>query len=348
MAVESDAPLFDRIRDFLLDQRLSPDPRHYHFAHRMMTERDGALARSVRTLVDGGFRLSARDIEALGGEAVAALPTVIRPRPLADAAEHPATDDAPYAATRVEALVADTHRQVEGFADMVQAFCAETEGFGRDLAASADAIRCAHGGTDMDEVVRLTSVMLARVHVAESRLADATSEACALRAELAQAHDNARRDSLTDLPNRRAFEEAFAAVAADRPVHVAVCDVDRFKSVNDRFGHAVGDRVLKAIGGALAGACEGHLVARYGGEEFAILFVGIAREVAAATLEAARAEVAARRFRVRESNVAIGSVTFSAGMSRRAPDEDLAPVFARADALLYAAKDAGRDQLRLD
>jgi diguanylate cyclase len=342
VAVESDAPLFDRIRDFLLDQRLSPDPRHYHFAHRIMTERDGALARSVRSLVDGGFRLSARDIETLGGEAVVAMPTAIIPP------SHTIAETDTDAVTRAEGLVARTQRQVEGFTDMVHAIRAETEGFGRDLAASADAIRGAHGGTEIDEVVRLTSVMLGRVHAAESRLADATSEACALRAELEQARDNARRDPLTDLPNRRAFEEAFATVAGDRAVHVAVCDVDRFKSVNDRFGHAVGDRVLKAIGAALAAACDGHLVARYGGEEFVVLFVGVERDVATATLETARAQVAARRFRVRESNAAIGSVTFSAGMSRRGAEEDLAAVFARADALLYAAKDAGRDRLLID
>lgn len=347
---DSSARLFERIRDFLLDQRLSPDPRHYHFAHRVMTETDGALARSVQALVEGGFRLTARDIETLGGETAGPAPSSVVPlvRP-AFPPEHrrdprTATADA-VALALADGLIARTQAQVADFSDMVHAIRTETEDFSRDLAASADAI---HGTSDLEEVVRLTSMMMARVQAAESRLADATIEAGELRAALEEARENARRDPLTDLPNRRAFEEAFARAAAGQPIHVALCDVDRFKSVNDRFGHAVGDRVLKAIAAALGSACEGHLVARHGGEEFAVLFVGVDRAVAVATLETARAEVAARRFRVRESKEQIGTVTFSAGMSLATPGEDLGHVLARADALLYAAKDAGRDRLHAD
>ena len=339
---EGAAALFERIRAFLLDQRLSPDPGHYAFAHRMMTEGDGALARSVKALTDGGFRLTVRDIAALGGKVTTPETEVVPVPPRF--VERRASDATPDPVAHAQGLVARTQMQVEGFADMVHAIRAETEDFGRDLAASADAI----GGTcDGDEVVRLTSMMLARVHAAESRLAHVTSEASALRVELEKARENARRDPLTDLPNRRAFEEAFAG-AAGQPVHVALCDVDRFKSVNDRFGHAVGDRVLKAIAAALGSACDGHLVARHGGEEFAVLFVGVDRDVAMATLEAARAQVASRRFRVRESNEQVGVVTFSAGMCLAHPAEDLTAIFARADALLYAAKHAGRDRLHAE
>jgi len=345
---DGSATLFERIRDFLLDQRLSPDPRHYHFAHRMMTETDGALARSVQTLVEGGFRLSARDIETLGGETIGAAPSSVVPlmRPTSPPEQRRDSGTVtPDVVAVTDGLIARTQAQVAGFSDMVHAIRAETEDFSRDLAASADAI---HGTSDLEEVVRLTSLMLARVQAAESRLADATIEASELRAALEEARESARRDPLTDLPNRRAYQEAFARAASGQPIHVALCDVDRFKSVNDRFGHAVGDRVLKAIAAALGSACAGHLVARHGGEEFAVLFVGVDRDVAVATLETARAEVAARRFRVRESNAQIGAVTLSAGMSVAAPGEDLNAVLARADALLYAAKHAGRDRLHAD
>ena len=341
---EGSAALFERIRDFLLDQRLSADPRHYQFAYRIMTETDGVLARSVQTLTEGGFRLTARDIEKLGGEAAVATPlSVVPPPPRAPEQRHESVAAMPDAAALADGLIARTQAQVAGFSDMVHAIRTETEDLSRDLAASADAI---HATSDVDEVVRLTSVMLARVQAAESRLADATVEASELRAALEEARENARRDPLTDLPNRRAFEEAFARAGAGRPIHVALCDIDRFKSVNDRFGHAVGDRVLKAIAAALSSACEGHLVARHGGEEFAVLFVGVDRDEAVATLESARAQVAARRFRVRESDAQIGAVTFSAGISGTSRAEDLSAVLARADALLYAAKHAGRDQLR--
>jgi len=325
--------LYDRIGDFLVDQRLDADPGNYAFAYHLLVNPDGPLARAVYALTDGGVRLTQRDIETLGCEV------------------QPTTNTA-AAKQKTDGLVARTQMQVEGFQDMVTAMRAETEGFGRDLAASAEAIS---RSTDADatpaigEVARLTTAMLDRVRSAESRLESATREASDLRRELEEARDNARRDPLTDLPNRRALEEAYAAQsAAGASICVAVCDVDHFKSVNDRFGHAVGDRVLKAIAEALAQTCSGHLVARYGGEEFAVLFTGGDIETARATLDAARVKVAAKRYKLRESDAPLGEITFSAGLSAALPGDGLSTVFHRADRLLYAAKTAGRNCLHID
>ena len=322
--------LYAAIGAFLCRHRLSPDPRHYAFAFRVLSDPHGVIAQSVAAMTEGGIRLSSRDIESLGGE-IGALAVTAPP---------------PGASAAADGLVAQTQMQVEGFTDMMHAIRAETQGFGRDLAASADAIRNADSALGVTEVVRLTGVMLDRVRSAEDRLEAATHEASELRAKLEEARENARRDPLTDLPNRRAFEEAFTAgVAAGEQLCVAVCDIDRFKTVNDRFGHSVGDRVLKAIAAALVEGCPGHLVARYGGEEFTILFSGIDRETALVTLEKAREAVAGKRFRLRESDEPLGAVTFSAGLTAAQPGEPLGTVFGRADALLYAAKDGGRNML---
>lgn len=325
-AVEDRAEhVFDQIRAFLVQHRLSPDPLHYSFAHGVVISPNGLLAQSVKTLTEGGIRLSARDIEMFGGK-IGKL-TVDEPA-------------APAPSGTADGLVAQTQMQVEGFTDMMRRVHAETQDFGRDLAASADAMRAA-GGSD---VARLTGVMLGRVQLAEARLEAATHEANELRAKLEEARDNARRDPLTGLPNRRAFEEAFAASAAhDQPLCLAVCDVDRFKRVNDQFGHSVGDRVLRAIAEALTAACDGQVVARYGGEEFTILFSGLGIAGARTTLETAREVVEAKRYRLRESDVPLGAVTISAGLTEVAPGESLGVVFGRADRLLYAAKDSGRN-----
>lgn len=331
--------LFARIGEFLCEQRLSPDPQHYAFAYRVLTESGSTLGRAVAAIIDGGVRLSRSDIEKLGGTATTGVSSTT-----AGPAGTTADDEA--ARARNDGLVAQTQMQVEGFTDMVQAMRAETEGFGRDLAASAHAMKKA--SIAPHEVLRLTGAMLDRVRNAESRLEAATHEASELRIKLEEARNNARRDPLTDLPNRRAFEEAFAAQdASGAALCVAVCDVDHFKAVNDRFGHAVGDRVLKAIADALNTACAGHLVARYGGEEFAILFTDVDRATALATLEDARMTVASKRYRLRESDQPLGAVTFSAGLTAHVAGESLGTVFGRADTLLYAAKHAGRNQLKL-
>jgi diguanylate cyclase len=323
--------LYDRIGAFLFDQRLEPDPANYAFAYQLLADPDGPLALAVGAMTDGGVRLTQRDIETLG--------TDLQP-----------VHNVKAKAVKAEGLVARTQMQVEGFEDMVTAMRAETEGFGRDLAASAEAMSRS-AGTDLamtGEVTRITATMLERVRIAESRLESATREASELRAKLEEARDNARRDPLTDLPNRRAFEEAYAAkVLAGAKVCVAMCDVDHFKSVNDRFGHAVGDRVLKAIAEALTESCKGHLVARYGGEEFAVLFAGIGLEAAQATLDGARASVAVKRYRLRESDAPLGEITFSAGLTAGLGSDSYQSVFRRADTLLYAAKSAGRNCLQI-
>lgn len=330
----SPAKLYARIGQFLTDQRLDPDPANYAFAHAILANPDGPLARAVAELTDGGIRLTMKDVETLG-------------RSLSTG-----SGGASEARERADGLVAQTQMQVEGFEDMVEALRGHAQGFGRDLAASADAIRRSRtdgtGTAAIDEVARITAVMVERVQATEAQLEQATRETAELREKLEEARDNARRDPLTDLPNRRAFEEAFtAATASGETLWLAICDIDHFKSVNDRFGHPVGDRVLKAIGAALAEACEGHFVARYGGEEFVVLFTDVDAGTARATLEQAREKIAAKHFKVRETDAPLGSVTISAGLAPSEPQDHPRSVFGRADALLYKAKHDGRNCVRV-
>ncbi len=326
----SSTSLYDRIGEFLTAQRLSPDPVNYSFAYNVLSHPDGPLARAVASITDGGVRLTMRDIEALG--------VVVVPQGGEQAALH------------AQGLVAQTQLQVEGFADMVQGLREETQDFSRDLAASADAIRRTRDSLTaeshmVEEVTRITGAMVDRIRTAEAQLDTATREAAELRSKLEEARDNARRDPLTDLPNRRAFEEWYEAqVTAQATIWMAVCDIDHFKTVNDRFGHSVGDRVLKSIGSALNEACAGHFVARYGGEEFVVLLTDVDAAAARGTLETAREAVAAKRYRLRETDEPLGAVTFSAGITLASAEEGVRTVFGRADKLLYAAKNAGRNQ----
>ncbi|TCP72824.1 GGDEF domain-containing protein [Sphingomonas sp. PP-CE-1G-424] len=330
--------LYERIGRFLDEHRLSPDPAHYHFAHAVLSAPDQPLAIAVARLTDGGVRLSRNDIERLGGQVVAGAPAAHRP------ASGQASEVA--AETGVDSaisLVVETQHHVEDFTQIMRTMQDETRGFGRDLAKSAAAIKQI---AEIDEITQITSMMIGRIHDSEVRLAAATAEADILRTKLVEAHDIARRDMLTGLPNRRAFEEAFAERDLDAgPYCLAVCDIDRFKGVNDLHGHGVGDRVLIAIGQALSSECAPHLVVRHGGEEFALLIKGKTLSDAAKLLDRVRATVAAKRYRNRETDAPLGSITFSAGITAIHIEETSGIAFSRADRLLYTAKEQGRDRI---
>ena len=171
-----------------------------------------------------------------------------------------------------------------------------------------------------------------------------------LRKNLAKAQRDAHVDQLTGLPNRRAFAEVFArefaeAKEGDQTLALAICDIDLFKRVNDQHGHDTGDRVIRAVGQALnqiSGQCH---VARHGGEEFVMLFRGQTYDEAISALDQTRTNLANKRFKDRDSGLAIGAVTFSGGVVDACAFADTASALRAADEALYRAKDAGRNRI---
>ncbi|MCB1500731.1 MAG: GGDEF domain-containing protein [Bauldia sp.] len=158
----------------------------------------------------------------------------------------------------------------------------------------------------------------------------------------------AESDGLTGVMTRRAFFEAgVPAVAGHKgkhlPVAVAVVDLDHFKSINDRFGHAMGDAVLKRFGElARSMLRDGDLVGRLGGEEFALLLPETGLPQALEIVERLRAAFEAEGAVI--DGVAVGA-TLSAGVATGSPDSTLDAMLGNADEALYAAKARGRNQV---
>lgn len=156
----------------------------------------------------------------------------------------------------------------------------------------------------------------------------------------------ATTDALTGALNRRRlFEVAEAelvhAARSQRPLSLAMLDVDHFKAVNDRFGHLVGDDALQHIAHTARLALRRHdHVARYGGEELAVLLPGTCLDAARRVVERIRAEVAALQL-VREGETV--PLSLSAGVVTALPGESLQALLQRADCALYQAKTRGRN-----
>nr|GID83202.1 hypothetical protein Ade03nite_21260 [Actinoplanes derwentensis] len=157
----------------------------------------------------------------------------------------------------------------------------------------------------------------------------------------------ATEDALTGLPNRRSADERLPKlVAAGGPVCVAVADVDRFKRVNDEYGHFIGDEVLRRIAAILLDRIgETDLVARFGGEEFLIALHGSGIEEARARCELLRASVAAYPWDTIEPGL---TVTLSMGLTEVTGPASLADAMSQADQRLYQAKRNGRNRVQAD
>jgi len=160
-------------------------------------------------------------------------------------------------------------------------------------------------------------------------------------------------DGLTELANRRRFDELYEqewqrAIQSGRPLSLALLDIDAFKQFNDRYGHPAGDRALRSVARTAGAAMHrpGDLAARYGGEELLLLLPETDAQSAHAIAETLRAAIAGLAIPHEASSVApvltvsIGGATFDPG-----GDEQPFELFEAADAQLYRAKQAGRDQV---
>ncbi|MEW6365594.1 MAG: diguanylate cyclase [Acidobacteriota bacterium] len=167
---------------------------------------------------------------------------------------------------------------------------------------------------------------------------------------LAMLRRQARRDMLTGLANRRAMEEELLAFSArhrrhSEPMAVAMLDMDHFKRINDTFGHAVGDVVLKETAHRLAtGMRQSDLCGRWGGEEFLVLFPYTPLEPAVEVIDRLRRDVGREPMKVSETlNL---TVTFSAGVAAGVPgDENARQLVEAADVACYRAKQLGRNRV---
>ena len=183
-------------------------------------------------------------------------------------------------------------------------------------------------------------------------VADSQSEIERLRQALDRSRVEAITDPLSQVLNRKGFDEAVRKAlgrpaAAGRAHCLVMVDIDHFKVINDTYGHPVGDTVIQTLAQLLkrlAGG-PGLAVARVGGEEFAVFMADATLVQATQLAQAARALVSATRIRRRGTQETIATVTISAGVAACLPGDDAGSLVAAADAALYRSKQAGRDRV---
>jgi len=189
----------------------------------------------------------------------------------------------------------------------------------------------------------LAEAMRRSVQRLQRALAEQRSALQRLQKRLSKAEEEARRDPLTGVANRRAFAQA-AAAREQEPYALLLLDLDHFKKINDTYGHEAGDLALVQVARALQRRLRtGDLVARIGGEEFVVLLAGVGLQDAMRVAEELRRRIKQLRC---ETEAGSFACTVSVGVAWHRPGQTLAQVLRAADRALYAAKRKGRDRVQ--
>jgi diguanylate cyclase len=308
-----------------------PTVRNFDLWVHYVTEKDSPLAQEIDRLLAAGEAIT----ESLGEELAARfLPEARLSGDILDAGDV-------------------LSKELQTVTAAIESAQRSSEEYGHELATATERLGVENTGQVKALVEGLTAATRKAqggTAVLEGQLAETTAELTRLRESLDQVRRDAMTDGLTNLANRKAFDECLETTCAQadaegKGVTLAIIDIDHFKGFNDAWGHQIGDQVLRYVSSVIGrmGATP-RLAARYGGEEFAIIFPAESGRTAMAVLEEIREEVSSRSLKRRSTNEDLGTITVSSGFAERLAGETTMSLVERADAALYASKHAGRNR----
>ncbi|MFN7174779.1 MAG: diguanylate cyclase [Thermaurantiacus tibetensis] len=329
-----DLALYDAARQIFVETGLSPEPPVYEVIWLHLRGEDAALSRDVERAMEAGRLTRATVLD-------------LRKSHLGE-----------IAAGEMHDMVAAAHGAAQKLAERLESGRDEIARHDRVILAEDDLL--AAGSISPAEIlacIKRLRAANARVLAANRRLeADlehVSRENSLLLERLETAERKAKTDPLTGLLNRRGMIEALqqalaAAQASGAPLSVALIDIDHFKQINDQWGHAIGDEVLRYLGSFLTHClkkADGGMAGRFGGEEFVLILPGVALAAACKAVDSIRAALARQVMRRASDGARLGKVAFSAGFAHARPGDTVELLLDRADAAVYTAKRAGRDRV---
>lgn len=210
-------------------------------------------------------------------------------------------------------------------------------------------------GVDQDSLQHIAADMISSAMAAnfqngklQAHLVEAHEETEKLRAELEAQRREALIDPLTGLFNRRAMDHHLNELweAENQSLSILIMDIDHFKGINDAYGHAIGDVVIRNVADAVRKCIRGEDIAvRFGGEEFLVFLPNTPLNGAVTVAEAIRKRIEALRLVRKADNFSLSPFTISLGVAERRREDDRDSLFERADKALYHAKSSGRNRV---
>jgi diguanylate cyclase len=294
------------------------------------------LSRAMKACLESNSRIQASHIERLFHDHLA----------------DPNAEVAQAAAAKVTRVMSNMAEKAEATGRDAEVYGQQLQGLSQALSNHDQTDRAANLTPHLNEVASGTHRMQEAATALAKAVADGQAEIERLREALVRSRTEAITDPLTQLLNRKGFDEALrgmlAQPAATGKAHCLVTlDIDHFKRVNDTYGHPMGDTVIQTLGVLLKRVANdpGMSAARIGGEEFALLLPQGTAAQAAQLAQTVRSLLSATKIRKRGAQEVIITVTVSAGVAAFGPGDDATSLMAAADAALYRSKEGGRDRV---
>jgi diguanylate cyclase len=203
----------------------------------------------------------------------------------------------------------------------------------------------------VDGLLGATRAMEDRSKKLESELQQSSQQVSELKTQLDNVRKESRVDPLTNIANRKAFDDELRTALEDSaesgaPVTLLMCDIDHFKKFNDSWGHPTGDQVLRLVANCLSENVKGRdTAARYGGEEFVVILRQTALGDAIKLANQIRSTVESKKLVKKSTGDILGTITISIGVAQLHPEDHAETLVQRADTCLYQAKNTGRNRV---
>lgn len=325
-----------KVLSLLKSRKCSASPKNYELWFTYVSGHDRALVKSVNEALKDDGTLSAEASDKIY-------------------AEHLSRD---HVADQVEQVGAQLGGEIEQILAMVDDTMGETSKYSSSLAEAGSNLNDGLTGGSLKNLIQSlvdsTTKMENSNLELQDRLKESSEQISDLNQNLELVRTESRTDQLTGIANRKHFDEALEEMIRQSERDGTECclligDIDHFKKFNDTFGHQTGDQVLRLVAHAISSNVKGKdLAARYGGEEFAVLLPDTTLQASVIVANQIRLAIKSKELVKKSTGENLGVVTFSIGATRYRAKDTAESMILRADTCLYAAKHAGRDQVKCE